>query len=181
MKRTLHIISAIFAVMVISMAFANKAKAQYRISYEIGIGGAAYLQNGDKTDPGYTIFNEVRFYTGKWVDLGIRLEDNFACRHRSAKDPNFNDNALSLLGVADFNFAFAEKVNPYIGVEFGGSMMHHQDLDFRYTLCYTDLAVGPRVGLELGHHFKLAANYRFSVFHERFSYLGFTVSWSFEI
>ena len=181
MKHSPHRAAAVVIALLFSIALSGSLKAQYRISYEIG-GGLSYYTIGEpKAEPGYTIFNEVRFYTGPKLDLGFRIEDNFAMCHKNENKSNFNDNAFSILAVADYNFAFRGDFNPYVGVEFGGSMMHHQDLDKRYTICYTDLAVGPRIGIEIIHHVKLAAEYRYNIFHDRYSYIGATLSWSLEI
>ena len=180
MKGRISTLLAIAAVSMISLFFSVDSKAQYRMSYEIGAGSSMFTSK-DKSEPGFTFFNEIRFYTGKWVDLGIRLEDNFSWGRKSESNANFNDNALGLKGVANFNCAFASDFNPYIGVEVGGSVMHHQDLDKKNTICYTDLVVGPRIGIEIKHHLRLGASYQYNFFHERFSYVGFNVSWSFEI
>ena len=181
MKNSLHRAAAIFLSFVLSLVLSNSVKAQYRMSYEIGGGISHYANCDDKAEPGYTFFNEVRFYTGPRLDLGARIEDNFAWSHNSENKANFNDNSISLLAVVDYNFAFMGDFNPYAGVEFGGSMMHHQDLDNPHTVCYTDVTVGPRIGVEVIHHVKLAAEYRYNFFHDRFSYIGATLSWSFEM
>jgi len=173
-------IFVIIAAAVISALVSFEAKAQYSRTFELGGGMTAYTVD-DKVDPGYTVFGEMRFYTGPKFDLGFRIEDNFAWNVVQDEISDFRDNSFSILGVMDYNFAYSGTFNPYVGVELGGSMMHNQNFDRGNTLCYTDLVVGPRIGFELAHHVRLAATYRYNFFHKRYSYYGFTLSWSFEI
>lgn len=184
--------------------FALTARAQEAFSQtvEIGIGGAefnpSFITNPIDLvrSPGVTFYGEYRFGITNWFAVGAQLDlkasnGNYMDLLKFVNGSMYNNLLYyqeSLKLLAEFKLFPRKFVKPFFGVAAGvGLGQFKEKLADLNSLIYCDLS--PRVGVQLGRHARVSAQFSFSpgineegalaLIHGDFTSLGLNIGWAF--
>ena len=171
----------VFAILVVLFLAADAMYAKHRekgeiraVEFEIGGGFVFgnYMQDF-VNDGGLSLFIETRYNIPELpFDIGLQASVSGYGGNNNGYDVT---NRGSLITFVDYNFRYFKKIDFFAGLGVGMGMIDYEYMfgDRKDVSHNRTFVVNPRVGIELFHHLRITAEYKWMDLY--YSYFGINI------